>query len=607
MRIKDLTPAQFQRYYETRLQGKRLHKAGIGFMALCPFHDDKTKSLSLNFEAGVWKCHASCGSGGVIDFEKKFTGTTDDQTAIASIADILGEQQLKMGSGSRAEVIYPYTDEFGKLLFQVVRYPGKKFIQRKPCDCQLSKSRTCEVKDCKSGWIYVDVAKARNVLYHLREVITAREVMVCEGEKDVETVRAALGLAKVDQFGKLVGESSPIAEGVAVTTCARGAGKWVDDFARYLSGKKVIVLPDNDESGEKHALVIAHSVYRYAAGVKIVRLSGLGPKEDVTNFLEKKALADLISEINKAVLWKPPEIVESCLISVREFIRNAPREVNWILEGVIEKGSNGVISARPKAGKSFTILDMAIALASGQSWMPGNGTAGFHIENPVRTAYVSREDNPHTTQWRTVKILDSRMINIEDIATYFHLNTRMQSPTMKLDDPDLLSKLLRDLEKVKTEFLILDVFRKLHDAEENDNTEMQKVMDIVTSIQEKVGCQICLVHHDNKREDATLTERLRGASAIAGFAEWVLGMKVVNPEAPKHEWVREMEVEIKAALPPDNFHFQIKDAVPPKVGICLERVFWEPPKKNRGKKADQLASAGQQSFPTDPRDEDIPF
>jgi DNA primase len=32
-------------------------------MARCPFHDDKTPSLSLSPEKGVWHCF-SCGRGG---------------------------------------------------------------------------------------------------------------------------------------------------------------------------------------------------------------------------------------------------------------------------------------------------------------------------------------------------------------------------------------------------------------------------------------------------------------------------------------------------------------------------------------------------------------
>lgn len=611
MRIKELRADQFKKYFEARLQGKKFARSGsaASYMALCCFHDDRSKSLSVNIDKGVWKCHAgtSCGSGGIIEFEKKFSGTMDDQAAISNIAELIGEPQIKMGGGQRYETIYPYTDESGILLFQVVRYPGKKFVQRRPCpDCQ-SKSRTCENPDCRSGWIYKEITKARTVLYHLPEVITAREIVVCEGEKDADNMREWLGLPKLDGWGKAKEEACPVIDGVAATTAPRGAGKWLDAFSPFLSGKKVVIVPDNDDKGEQHAAVVAHSVYRYAAGVKIVKLPDLPPKGDLTDYKEKHpALADFIAEINKASTWKPPEREQSLLVNIEDFIRNAPREVNWLMEGIIEKGSNGMVIARPKAGKSFSVLDMAISLAAGQSWMAGNTSAGFYVPNPVRVCVVSREDNPHTTQWRAVKLLDARQVQMEDIRDYLCLNTRMQSPDMKIDDPDMLAALMRDLDKAKTEFLILDVFRKLHSAEENDNTEMQKVIDCVSQIQEKVGCQIAIIHHDNKREDATLTERARGASAIAGFAEWIIGLKVVNPEAPKHEWVREMEIEIKAALPPDNFHYVIKDQTPPKTGICLERVYWEPPKKNR-RKADSLAAAGQQSLPKSDDDDQIPF
>jgi DNA primase len=48
-------------------------------MALCPFHEDHSRSLSLfTSKDGKqrWKCHAGCGSGDAIDLEAMFRGIT---------------------------------------------------------------------------------------------------------------------------------------------------------------------------------------------------------------------------------------------------------------------------------------------------------------------------------------------------------------------------------------------------------------------------------------------------------------------------------------------------------------------------------------------------
>jgi 5S rRNA maturation endonuclease (ribonuclease M5) len=108
---------------------------------------------------------------------------------------------------------YGYTDEYGRLLYQVVRTDPKGFFQRYP--------------DGKGGWI--NRKHPRQVLYRLPAVIEAAIVFVCEGEKDVETLRA---------------------HGFVATTIAGGANaKWLPTFTEALHGREVILVPDNDEPG----------------------------------------------------------------------------------------------------------------------------------------------------------------------------------------------------------------------------------------------------------------------------------------------------------------------------------------------------------------------
>lgn len=98
----------------------------------------------------------------------------------------------------------------------------------------------------------------------------------------------------------------------------------------------------------------------------------------------------------------------------------------------------------------------------------------------------------------------------------------------------------------------MDVFRRLHFADESDNTAMQKILDRVTHIQAEVGCSICIVHHTNKDTNSgSLFMRTRGASAIHGFMEWGIGLTTVNPDDPPKDRVRKMEFLSKAGGEPD--------------------------------------------------------
>src|SRR5439155_3256248 len=72
------------------------------------------------------------------------------------------------------EEVYRYVDESGELLFEVVRFPGKQFRQRRP--------------DGNGGWLW-KLGETRRVLYQLPQVLEARSsgatIYIVEGEKDV--------------------------------------------------------------------------------------------------------------------------------------------------------------------------------------------------------------------------------------------------------------------------------------------------------------------------------------------------------------------------------------------------------------------------------------
>ncbi|PYX15495.1 MAG: hypothetical protein DMG84_11285 [Acidobacteria bacterium] len=111
------------------------------------------------------------------------------------------------------------------------------------------------------------------------------------------------------------------------------------------------------------------------------------------------------------------------------------------------------------------------------------------------------------------------------------------------------------LESFGTEFAIFDVFNVMHNADENDNSEMRRILDRLSQIQAAAGCGIGVVHHYSKASDPglSLTQRLRGAGAIAGWCEWLIGISMADSPSK----VRRMEFDIKADNPPAPVYFTI--------------------------------------------------
>ena len=129
-------------------------------------------------------------------------------------------------------------------------FEPKDFRQRRP--------------DGKGGWLW-NMKGVRRVVYHLadirvrlsdpeciahrREHNLVDDVFVVEGEKDVDRLWR---------------------QGLVATTNVGGAGKWCDDYAQQLvmvGAAGVVVFPDNDDAGRKHAEDVARSCT--AAGLTV--------------------------------------------------------------------------------------------------------------------------------------------------------------------------------------------------------------------------------------------------------------------------------------------------------------------------------------------------
>lgn len=546
-RAMNLTPDQAKRYFEARLSDQKFARAGQGYIARCPFHDDRKASLSLNFEKRVWKCHGPCNvGGGVIEFEKRYSNC-DNEAASANIAEICGVPNRGLFKQA-PEAAYKYRDEDGVLLSEKLRYPNKRFSQR--------------ALGPDGKWVY-KLDGVRRVLYNLPELITANHIAICEGEKDADNV-SALHLesyAKDTRF--------------AATTNFDGAGKWRPEYSPYFAGKEVAIFADNDTAGKDHAQQVAASVSLYAHRVRVVELPGLAAKGDVSDYLKDHSAQDLISVIKKTPPWKSPQ--DKLLIDAPRFLTSASTEIEWLVNDVIQRGANGFICSLPKVGKSWLAVDLALSLALGLPWV------GFDVQHATKVALITREDNPALTKWRMSHLLAGKKRTMADLQERLYVNSREQSPEFRLDRAELLSPMIAELKAVQPEFVILDVFNILHSADENDNTEMRAVMEELSRLQREAGCAVGVIHHFTKQSEGTLTQRIRGAGAIAGWAEWVIGVESV----PENSRVRRMQFELKAASQPDPIAYLVRSDEAASSSV-IERTEWVPRRATHRRKAAEI-------------------
>lgn len=516
-----LSREQALRYFESRLG--QLRKSGATWMASCPWHGpDRNPSMSLDFDKNVFHCHACKEGGNIVQMEAKLNGLSKEQ-AMRAVAEFAGipQEALPFDSNRTHEATYVYRDEHGVPLYEIRRF---RFADGK-------KKFTFAKQDGK-GWIYSSKGQ-KIVPYRLNELIVARQVFIVEGEKAADCLAEKLteaGLA-----------------GVSVTSNPFGAGNWRPEFAPFFAGRDVAILPDNDEVGAKHAEAVAGNVAQYARAVKVVPLPDLEPKGDVVDFFAAgKTLEDVRKAVGQAPNWRPSEQRSGLLIPAHQFCSTIHDEIEWLVEGVIQLGANGIIAADPKGGKSWCAADLALAISTGGNWL------GFACRQ-MPVALVSREDNPALTGWRLKHLAAARGI---DIPCNLFVNSRSQSPQFMLTNTDQLAEMKAAIKQLDPGLIILDVFNVLHDADENDQTDIRKVLDAAAQLASGPQCSVCIVHHFRKSGagDTSMTQQLRGSSAIAGWVEWLMGISL----AEAGQKTRRAEFELKAAMSPEPVFFTIE-------------------------------------------------
>ncbi len=188
-------------------------------------------------------------------------GAAPGKPGAASQASRHRTPAARNGSGvarsTGADVVYPYVDEDGVLLYEAVRKPDKEFRCRRP--------------DPKGGYLW-ELGYVRRVPYRLPELLAAAErggsAFVVEGEKDADRL-AGLGL-------------------VATTNLGGCNWSWPEDWAGFFQGfGTVYVLADNDDPGRVAARKRAELIATVVHDVRLVdQLPGVDEHGDVSDYLD---------------------------------------------------------------------------------------------------------------------------------------------------------------------------------------------------------------------------------------------------------------------------------------------------------------------------------
>jgi KaiC/GvpD/RAD55 family RecA-like ATPase len=345
-------------------------------------------------------------------------------------------------------------------------------------------------------------------------------LFVTEGEPDAVTA-AQMGLA-----------------GVAVP----GTGKWEPSWAQRVAAgrRRVVVVADADEAGRKAAKRWAAAIAEHCADVRVldldpartdgfdlsdyaaiakgpdeleqaarllVKTADLAPRcEGVAGGTPSRGVATLPppseSPINTGVAGLAPPATPATLrrCDVAGMLTTEPAPVDWLIEGVVARGTLTLLAGREKEGKSLVAMACAARGAGG-----GGTLAGIHVE-PLRVLIIDAENGDRELH-RRLRSLGLRSNHVARIEVYEASGHDLRR---HMHEVEAL------LGSYKPDLLILDSWRSLWAGDENDSGEVAKVLDPLRNLIRRHNAGAVLIHHMRKNGG------YRGSSAIGASVENVM-------------------------------------------------------------------------------------
>lgn len=240
----------------SRLEGMGLRSQGDGrWKARCPGHDDREASLSVTRGTdgrALIKCFAGCSADQIVG------------AMGLKLTDLFADDRREVAQETLPKERWPVTREY------IYRAADGSPLHRKLRKTSPDSGRkTFEQERWAAGRWVRGLDGIETVLFDLPRLLdpelSDETVFLVEGERDAENLSALGALA---------------------TTQTGGAdGRWLPSYASTLKGRRVVIIPDNDEPGDKHAKRAVEALRSSAASVQVLKLPGLPPKGDVSDWI----------------------------------------------------------------------------------------------------------------------------------------------------------------------------------------------------------------------------------------------------------------------------------------------------------------------------------
>ena len=166
---------------------------------------------------------------------------------------------------------------------------------------------------------------------------------------------------------------------------------------------------------------------------------------------------------------------------------NPPILPEELIQGILRRGHKMLISGSSKAGKSFLLMELCIAIAEGATWLGFNCCKG-------RVLYVNLEIDPASCINRFLKIYEALELPMDNAKNIVLWNLRGHAVPLE----QLVPKLIRRVRDQHFDAIVIDPIYKVITGDENSASDMGAFCNQFDKICNTTGCSTIYCHHHSK-------------------------------------------------------------------------------------------------------------
>lgn len=194
---------------------------------------------------------------------------------------------------------------------------------------------------------------------------------------------------------------------------------------------------------------------------------------------------------------------------------NMPPLAPPLIEDILREGHKMLLAGPSKAGKSFLLIELAIAIAEGREWLGWKCSQGnviyVNLELDSASCFHRFQDVYNALKWEAKNINNITIWNLRGLSQPLN---------------HLAPKLIRRAQKKGCKAIIVDPIYKIITGDENSASEMSQFCNQFDKICTELKCATIYCHHHSKgaQGQKNATDRAAGSGVFARDPDALLDM-----------------------------------------------------------------------------------